>query len=32
MKYCSEGIVVAYDEKVRHYDVLEELSPRETER
>jgi heme-degrading monooxygenase HmoA len=24
--------VVAYDEKVRHYDVLEELSARETQR
>jgi heme-degrading monooxygenase HmoA len=24
--------VVAYDDKVRHYDVLEELSPREIER
>jgi hypothetical protein len=26
------AIVVAYDDKVRHYDVLEELSPREMER
>ena len=26
------AIVVAYDDKVRHYDVLEELSPREIER
>jgi hypothetical protein len=25
-------IIFAYDDKVRHYDVLEELSPRELER